>query len=83
LTAAHYAHEAGSQLLLTHHPLIFEPLSSVTTQDHVGKTVLFLARHGIAHIAAHTNWDSAPGGINDELAKILGLNGIASFGEAA
>ncbi len=70
------AAEIGAQLLLTHHPLIFDPLSSVTEDTAVGRTVRFLCRNGISAINAHTNLDCAPGGVNDTLAGVLGLDAI-------
>lgn len=81
--AVHFALKEDAQLLLTHHPLLFQPLAVVTPGDHVGKTVMELVKHGIAHVAAHTNWDSAPGGINDVLAELLHLTEVTPFGEAA
>jgi dinuclear metal center YbgI/SA1388 family protein len=83
LDAVSFADEIGAQLLLTHHPLIFQPLAEVTPNTHVGKTVLRIATSGMAFIAAHTNWDAAPGGVNDTLAKLLGLEDVRRFGEAA
>lgn len=83
LGAVRFAAEQGAQLLVAHHPLLFQPIGSVTPDTQEGRTVLELARQGIAFVAAHTNWDAAPGGINDELASILGLRDTAPFGIAA
>ncbi|MBQ9968047.1 MAG: Nif3-like dinuclear metal center hexameric protein [Oscillospiraceae bacterium] len=66
----------GADLIVTHHPLIFRPCKAVTDDDHVGKSILFLLSHGIAAVNAHTNLDCAPGGVNDVLAKTLGLSDI-------
>jgi len=63
----------GADLIVTHHPLIFRPCKSVTDEDPVGKSILYLISHGIAAVNAHTNLDCAPGGVNDTLAKTLGL----------
>ncbi len=76
----HVAQEAaqwGAELLLTHHPLIFQPIKSVTDETSVGRTIRTLIRHDIAAINAHTNLDCAPGGVNDRLAQALGLTNIA------
>ena len=67
------AAEKGADLLVTHHPLIFRPRTSVTDGDDVGRSILFLAKHGISALNAHTNLDCAPGGVNDVLAETLGL----------
>ena len=83
LAAISFASDRGAQLLLTHHPLIFEPLGSVTSATYEGRAISELIRRGVSHIAAHTNWDAAPGGINDALAAQLGLTDVKSFGSAA
>ncbi len=75
------AHERGAELLVTHHPLIFTPLKSVTDRDSVGRCLLYLAQHDIAAINAHTNLDCAVGGVNDVLARKLGLSGVRVIGE--
>ena len=67
------AAEIGADLIVTHHPLIFRAPKFVTMDDPVGKSILFLAAHGISAINAHTNLDCAPGGVNDVLAECLGL----------
>lgn len=66
----------GADLILTHHPLIFSPARSVTADDPVGRCILLLAKHGIAAVNAHTNLDVAPDGVNDVLARTLGLEYI-------
>ncbi len=66
----------GAQLIVTHHPLIFQPLKSVTDDTSIGRAIQLLCRSGISAINAHTNLDQAPGGINDVLAARLGLQNI-------
>lgn len=61
------------QLIVSHHPLIFHPLKSVTPDDPTGKTVLELCRSNIAVISAHTNLDQAPLGVSDVLMRKLGV----------
>lgn len=63
----------GADLIVTHHPLIFEAPRSITDETSVGRSILFLAAHDIAAVNAHTNLDCAPGGVNDCLAAALGL----------
>lgn len=65
--------DTGAQLLLTHHPLIFQPLKALTDETPVGRCLQLLCTHGIGAINAHTNLDVASGGVNDELAARLGL----------
>lgn len=71
------AASAGCGLLVTHHPLIFHPLKSLTNDGCAGRTLFAAVRGGVAVYAAHTNWDSSPEGVNFVLASLLGLEGIA------
>ena len=66
----------GAELILTHHPLIFSPLKSVTDETSIGRAVQLLCANSISAINAHTNLDCAPGGVNDCLAETLGLSDL-------
>lgn len=70
------AKDAGAQLLLTHHPLLFRPLTQVNADRYPGQIVVEAARLGIGVACAHTNLDAAEGGINDILAELLGLERV-------
>lgn len=63
----------GAELIVSHHPVIFEPLRSVTDDTVGGRVILSLIRNGISAICMHTNLDAAQGGVNDCLASALGL----------
>lgn len=65
--------EIGAQCIVTHHPLIFQPMKNITGETSIGRTVLSMAAHSISAINAHTNLDCAPGGVNDCLAQMLHL----------
>ena len=66
-----------ADLIVTHHPLIFrDKLMAVNEDTETGRCVLKLIENGIAAINAHTNLDMAPGGVNEVLAKTLGLINI-------
>jgi dinuclear metal center YbgI/SA1388 family protein len=65
-----FAKEIKADLVLTHHPIIFGGIKNVKSNS----AVYILANSGISHLCAHTNFDKAVDGINDNLAKILGLN---------
>ena len=67
--------ELGADLLVTHHALLWNP-GFITDETQQGKNTLFLIEHGIPCINAHTNLDCAPGGVNDTLAKVLGLSDV-------
>lgn len=70
------AKEVGAELLVTHHPLIFSPVKAVTDDTEVGACIGYLWENGISAINAHTNLDCAPEGVNDILARRLGLSDI-------
>lgn len=46
-----------ADMLITHHPLIFSPLKSVTDEDFVSRRILQLIQHDISYYAMHTNYD--------------------------
>lgn len=66
----------GAQLIVTHHPLIFRALKSITDDTSIGRSIRLLCRENISAINAHTNLDCTPGGVNDRLASALGLKEI-------
>jgi len=70
------ARAVGAQLLLTHHPLLYQPLAAVREDRPLGELLAALIRGGIAHVACHTNQDAAPGGVNDYLARLLELEEV-------
>ena len=65
--------ERGAQLIVAHHPVIWDKLGRVTDESVTGRKILTLIEHGIAAICAHTNLDAAQGGVNDALAQAVGL----------
>ena len=58
------------ELIITHHPVIFDPLKTVLT----GSTVFELIKSGISVISMHTNLDIAVSGVNDCLCRVLGFD---------
>ena len=72
LDAVNQAIETGAELIITHHPIIFSPLKSVTAES----TVYRLIKNNISVISAHTNLDIAYGGVNDCLAATLNLRDV-------
>ena len=64
-------------LIVTHHPLPFRPVARLTDATPTGGLLLDLARAGVAVWSSHTAWDSAAGGINDQLAAAAGLSAVA------
>jgi dinuclear metal center YbgI/SA1388 family protein len=60
-------------LIITHHPLIFRPIKSITSDTALGRRIITLLRGGASLYSAHTNLDIAEGGVNDALFDALGL----------
>ena len=73
--------EAGADLLVTHHPLIFQPLSAITDKNSVGQSIMTLIANDVPVINAHTNLDCAVGGVNDVLAEKLELTDVSVLGQ--
>ncbi len=69
-------------LIVTHHPFIFSGMKSVTDKDTKGRLILSLIESGIALMCAHTNMDTAKGGINDVLCEMSGLQDVIHLGNA-
>lgn len=66
----------GVDLLVAHHAVIFQPLKQIRTDLPAGRIIEKLIKHDIAVYIAHTNLDTAPGGINDWLVEALGLQEV-------
>ena len=73
-TAAEAA-RIGADLIVSHHPLMFQPIQRIRWEQGEGAVLRALAASGIGLIAAHTNWDQCTGGVADTLAEMLGLTG--------
>ncbi len=58
----------GANLIVSHHPVIFDPLKSVPTWN----PVYSLIKNDISAICMHTNFDMTEGGVNDTLLELLG-----------
>jgi len=65
-----------ANLLVSHHPLLFRPLSAVTMQSARGRCIRALMQSGINLYSAHTNLDFTRGGTSFALAQALGLTDV-------
>lgn len=75
------AKEIGADVIVSHHPLIFSPLSALTAERAVPARVLALVKAEIAVFSFHTRFDAVAGGINDGLCEMLSLSDVTPFGE--
>ena len=73
--------ELDAQLIVAHHPLIFRAIKNVRLDLPLGNKIARLIKNNLAVFAAHTNLDSAEGGVNDVLAKKIGLVDVKILGE--
>ncbi|HZJ57823.1 MAG TPA: Nif3-like dinuclear metal center hexameric protein [Clostridia bacterium] len=75
-TVVEEAVEKKIDMIIAHHPLIFSPLKRITDGSLEGRLILSLVSHNIAVYCAHTNLDMTAGGVDDTLARLLGLKDI-------
>lgn len=67
-----------ADILITHHTLIWSPITKVPLR--IQKQLTLILENGLSFYVLHTNYDAAPGGVNDVLAKLVGLQDIEPFG---
>ena len=63
--------QAGADMLITHHPLLFSPIKKVTDEDFITRRIVKLIQHDISYYAMHTNYDVL--GMADLASNVLGL----------
>jgi putative NIF3 family GTP cyclohydrolase 1 type 2 len=69
--------ESDVDVLVTHHPLFFKPVTHIDCETPLGRIVEMALSRRLAIFSAHTNLDSVPGGVNDVLAGRMGLRKVA------
>jgi len=72
--------DGGYDAVVSHHPLIFDPIKAIDPADHVAKKAIDLLRAGVTVMSFHTRLDAVAGGVNDTLAARLGLCDTSPFG---
>ena len=68
----------GANAIVTHHPFVFHPLKAV--RGVPGQYIKTLMKHSVSVLSYHTRLDCADGGVNDTLARRLGLSDVKPFG---
>lgn len=76
-----YAIENRFDVIVSHHPMIFSWLNGVSYLDPVSKKAIRLIKNGISVMSFHSRLDAAQGGVNDLLAKLLGLTNVTVLEE--
>lgn len=67
--------------LLLHHPFLFYPMLNLNYDTPVGKKMTLVFKNKLNVFAMHTNFDVGADGMNDILAKKLGLKNIRMIDE--
>ncbi|MFM7855866.1 MAG: Nif3-like dinuclear metal center hexameric protein, partial [Flammeovirgaceae bacterium] len=60
-------------LIVAHHPIVFNGLKKLTGQNHIERTVIKAIKNDVAIYAIHTNLDNVDWGVNKKIADQLGL----------
>tara|TARA_A100001015_G_C14776899_1_gene627579 strand:- start:103 stop:840 length:738 start_codon:yes stop_codon:yes gene_type:complete len=66
--------ENDYDLIITHHPLLFKPITEIDNSTMVGRIIKRLMKKNITLLSYHTNLDKAEGGVNDALIEAYDLN---------
>ncbi len=81
LAAIGFAAEKGAQMVISHHPFIFDPIKRLNPDTPTGKRVITAVQKGVSVMGFHTRLDAIDGGVNDCLCQRLGLPKGTPFGD--
>lgn len=68
--------ELDCNLIISHHPLLFKPLKTLTGKNYIERSVMKACKNDVVIYSAHTNLDNAWGGVNFRLAEKIGLQNV-------
>ncbi len=71
--------QKGCNLIVSHHPLLFHGLKTISGANYVQRAVMKAIKNDIVIASMHTNMDNARGGVNFKIAEKLGLEDITFF----
>ena len=74
--AIDFAIENGYNLIVSHHPLIFKGVKSVSGDFGIPSRIIKLIKNDVSVMSFHTRFDSVDGGVNDALAEIFELSNV-------
>lgn len=73
-----YARDNGYDVIISHHPFIFNGLKSVDDEGYISSKVIKIIEAGISVMSFHTRLDACEGGVNDKLAELLELSDVGT-----
>lgn len=68
--------DAGADMIVSHHPILLGGIKRIDYSDPTGQMLRLLIENNIPVFAAHTNMDTAKGGINDALSELFSLTDV-------
>jgi GTP cyclohydrolase I len=68
-------------LIISHHPLIFKGIKRINEDSQKGSVIYSLIQNDISVYCAHTNLDVADEGVNEQLAKSIGLTNLKNLND--
>lgn len=68
--------EIGAELIIAHHPIVFNGLKSLTGKNYIERTLIKAIQNDIAIYAIHTNLDNVKSGVNKKIAQKIGLQNL-------
>lgn len=70
------AESKDANVIITHHPFIFNPIKKIDTSSRDGRIISSLISKNICSVAMHTNMDKARNGLNDYLCEVTGIKNV-------
>lgn len=74
--AIDFAIENGYDLIISHHPLIFKGVKSVSGDFGIPSRIIKLIKNDVSVMSFHTRFDAVDGGVNDALASLFELTDV-------
>lgn len=71
----------GANLIITHHPMIFQGIKSIDVNTVLGNYIIRLINNGISVYSCHTDFDKVEGGNNDYIGEALELTDVRCLGD--
>ncbi len=79
-SAIEHAVNGDFDVIISHHPLIFRPIKSLSPSDLTARRAIRSLLGGVSVMSFHTRLDAVAGGVNDVLCELIGINETATFG---